>query len=121
MTYITAWLLLPLLLAALSAGCGLLLEHLAGFRLPGVLVPAAGLAVLILAAQFATTTDATAELAVPLVLALAVAGFALSFPWDRGRIDWWGVAAVAGVYLVFSAPVALSGEATFAGYIKLDD
>jgi hypothetical protein len=114
MTYITAWILLPLLLLVLSAGCGLLLERLAGIRLPGVLVPAAGLAVVILVAQAPTTFDATAELAVPIVLAVATAGLILSLPWERGRVDWWAIAAGAGAYVFLSAPVAFSGEATFA-------
>ncbi|MCB0861333.1 MAG: hypothetical protein KDB54_11845 [Solirubrobacterales bacterium] len=33
----------------------------------------------------------------------------------------WPVAAAVGVFFVFGAPVILSGSATFAGYIKLDD
>ena len=31
------------------------------------------------------------------------------------------MAAAVGVFAVFAAPIVLSGEATFAGYIKLDD
>ena len=33
----------------------------------------------------------------------------------------WPIAAAVCVFLVFGAPVILSGSATFAGYIKLDD
>ncbi len=74
----------------------------------------------ILAAQFATLTDATAELAGPLVVGLAAAGLLLSVPW-RERPDPWAYGAAAGVFAVFAAPIVLSGRATFAGYIKLDD
>ena len=74
----------------------------------------------ILAAQFATLTDATAELAGPLVVGLAAAGLLLSVPW-RGRPDPWAYGAAGGVFAVFAAPIVLSGRATFAGYIKLDD
>jgi len=74
----------------------------------------------ILAAQFATLTDATAELAGPLVVALAVVGLLLSRSWRRLPRPWAPAAAV-GVFAVFAAPVVLSGRATFAGYIKLDD
>jgi len=74
----------------------------------------------ILAAQFATLTDATAELAGPLVVALALAGLLLSRSWRRLPRPWAPAAAV-GVFAVFAAPVVLSGRATFAGYIKLDD
>ena len=83
------------------------------------MVPA-GLTVLVLAAQFATLTDATAELAGPLVIALAVAGLLLRPPW-RDRPEPWALGAAAGVFAVFAAPIVLSGRATFAGYIKLDD
>jgi len=74
----------------------------------------------ILAGQFATLTDATAELAGPLVVALAIAGLALSPPW-RAQLEAWAWGAAAGVFAVFAAPIVLSGRATFAGYIKLDD
>ena len=80
----------------------------------------AGLTVLILAAQFATLADATAELAGPFVIALAVAGLMLRPPW-RDRLEPWAFGAAAGVFAVFAAPIVLSGRATFAGYIKLDD
>jgi hypothetical protein len=108
------------LLAGLSLGCGSLLELAAGARLPRPLVVPAGLTVVILAAQFATLMDATAELAGPLVIALALAGLLLSPPW-RERPEPWAAAAAAGVFAVFAAPIVLSGRATFAGYIKLDD
>ena len=80
----------------------------------------AGLTVVILAAQFATLTDATAELAGPLVVVLALAGLVLAPPW-RTRLEGWAWAAAGGVFAVFAAPIVLSGRATFGGYIKLDD
>ena len=40
----------------------------------------------------------------------------------RPRSEWvWPALAAVGVFLVFGAPVILSGSATFAGYVKLDD
>jgi hypothetical protein len=74
----------------------------------------------ILAPQFATLTGATAELSGPLVVALAVAGLLLSPPW-RDLPSPWPVVAAVGTFAVFAAPIVLSGQATFAGYIKLDD
>jgi hypothetical protein len=97
-----------------------LLELASGDRLPRPLVLPAGLTVVILAGQFATLADATAELAGPLVVGLAAAGLLLSAPW-RARPDPWAYGAAVGVFAVFAAPIVLSGEATFAGYIKLDD
>ena len=110
----------PLVLAALSFGCGRLVELAAGERLPGPLVLPLGLALVILAGEFATLTDTTAELAAPLAAALAIAGLLLG-PIRRSRPDLWALGTAIAVYAVFAAPVVLSGEATFAGYIKLDD
>ena len=121
MTLVACWILLPLVLGALALGCGLLLETIAGRRLSGVLLAPAGLALMVVAAQAAVANDQTAELATPLVIVLAVTGFALGIP-GRGRsVDPWALGAAVGVYAIFAAPVVFSGEATFAGYIKLDD
>ncbi len=118
---LVCWILFPIVMTAVSLGCGLLLEQLANRRMPGGLLAPAGFAVVLVAGHVATAWDATAELAVPVVLALAAAGVAVSWPLRERAIDWWGVAVGCGVFAVFAAPVVLSGEATFAGYIKLDD
>jgi hypothetical protein len=129
-TLLACWVLFPVMLVLLAAGCGLLVEVATGMRLPGMLLPALGLAFIIVFAQFAVSTDATAELAVPGVVALAIAGVALSprvrrrraeSPVWRGSLDRWSLGAAVGVFLAFGAPVLLAGEATFAGYIRLDD
>jgi hypothetical protein len=121
MTMVIAWLVFPLLLAALCLGCGLLLQRAAGTGLPQPLLLPAGFVVISIATQFAHMSDATARFETPLVVALALAGFALAFPWRRPKLDGWWVAAGIGVFAVFAAPVVLSGRATFAGFIKLDD
>jgi hypothetical protein len=121
MTLAVCWVAFPLLLALLSLGAGLLLAIVSGARLPGALLAPAGLALLVVVAGFATLTDATAELATPAVVAVSVTGFLLSRPWRDRRLDGWAVAAAGGVFAFFLAPVVLSGQATFAGYIKLDD
>ena len=121
MTILVAWVVFPLVLSALSLGCGLLLEPAAGLRIPGVLLLPCGFAVLTVAAQLATMTSATAELAVPFVVALAVLGLLLSLPWRGRRLDAWALATVVGAFAVYAAPIVLSRQATFAGYIKLDD
>ena len=108
------------MLAGLSLGWGALLELATGSRLPRPLLLPVGLTVVILAAQFATLTDATAELAGPLVVALALAGLLLS-RWWRPRPRASAPAAAAGVFAAFAAPIVLSGRASFGGYIKLDD
>jgi hypothetical protein len=121
MSLFVAWLLFPIVLALLSLGCGLLLEALGGVVLPGALVVPAGFAFVLVAGDFATMSSATARLAIPLIVALAVAGLGLSFPWRRTALDAYALSAGAGAFIAFGAPVLLSGEATFTGYIKLDD
>ncbi len=116
-----AWIVFPLVLALLSLGCGLLLERLAGGRLPGPLIPPAGFALLVVIGSFTTATSATATLTVPAVVAACVAGFGLSLPLRGRRLDCWGLAAACAVFAVYAAPVVLSGGATFAGYLTLDD
>lgn len=120
MTLVLAWFVLPLVLALLSLGCGLLLETASGMRLPGPLLLPGGFIVISLATYFAHMTNATAPLQTPFVVVLAVAGFAVSRPWKRFQLDRWLTGSGVGVYAVFAAPVVLAGV-TFAGYIKLDD
>jgi hypothetical protein len=115
------WLAFPLVLAGMSLGCGLLLQRASGVRLPQALLVPCGFAVSILVAQLAVTTDATAELAMPAVVVTALAGVVLARPWRRPVIDGWAVGAAAGAFAAYGAPIVLSGSATFAGYIKLDD
>ncbi|MEI7760094.1 MAG: hypothetical protein WCJ67_04910 [Thermoleophilia bacterium] len=116
-----AWVAFPLVMGALSLGCGLLLQQASGVRLPGALLLPGGFAVIVIATQFAHLTDQTAGMVTPLVLALAIAGYGLGFPRQRQGIDPWLATTAACVYAVFAAPVVLSGRLTFLGYMKLDD
>ena len=75
---------------------------------------------MIVVGQLTTLRDETAELTTPVVVALAIAGLLLSRP-SPSRFDPWSAVAAALVFLAYGAPVVLSGQATFAGYIKLDD
>jgi hypothetical protein len=118
---LVAWVVYPLVLLALCAGLGLLVDALCGRRLPGPLVAPVGLAAIVVVGQFTTLSDATAELTTPLLLALAIAGAGLSIPWRFGKPDPAPAAVALAVFGVFGAPVILSGEPTFAGFIKLDD
>ena len=80
----------------------------------------AGFAALVVVAQFATSTDATAELALPLAAVLAAAGVAAG--WARIRdFDRWAGGCAAVTFAVYAAPVLASGTLGFAGYLKLDD
>ncbi len=120
MSLLLAWVAFPLALALLALGCGVLVDVASARRIPGPLILPVGFAAVIVATQFAVLWDATAELAVPLVVVLAVAGFALGRPWRR-RIDPWPLGTAVAVFVLYGAPVLASGEATLAGYVKLDD
>jgi hypothetical protein len=115
------WLVLPLVLGALCLGAGLLLEAIAGIRVANALLLPLGFAVLSVVTLFPALTGATATLVAPAAVAVAVAGFGLTrqAPWPR--LDGVALLAAVGVYAVYAAPIVLSGSATLAGYIRLDD
>lgn len=122
MDLLAAWLLYPLALVLLSLGFGLLMARVAGWRYPGVLLLPVGFAALAALTRLLTQEGVTAPLALPAVVVLAVAGFALERAWLRSlRPDRWIVLAALGVFAVFSAPVVMSGTPTFAGYLALAD
>ena len=122
MTQLLSWVAFPLVLALLSLGCGLLLQWAGGQALPeGLLLPA-GLALIIVVAEVTTKSSSTAKLTTPLVVAIALVGAALAQPWRRGlRVGAWPLGIAAAVYIAYLAPVLVTGEPTFTGYIKLDD
>jgi hypothetical protein len=110
------------MLLALSLGCGLMVERCAGTRLSGPLVLPVGFAGLVVLSLFTTMWSESAPLTAPAVVVLAVLGFLVGGrALVHRRPDWWGLAAAGGVFAVYAAPVVFSGEATFPGYIKLDD
>lgn len=123
MSLLVSWVAFPIVLGLVSTGCGLAIERLSGHHLRGVLVPGLGLATIAVLGQFSTLAGATAGLTLPVVCAIALAGFLFALP-GRLRlrdVDPWALACALGVFTVFAAPIILSGEATFAGYIRLDD
>jgi hypothetical protein len=116
-----AWIVFPLVLAALCLGCGLLVDLLAASSVPGALLLPTGFALMIVIAGFTTMSSMTARLSVPLVVGSAFCGFALSARWRTHRLDSWSVGLAVAAFAVFACPTVLSGQATFEGYITLDD
>ena len=108
----------PLLLGALALGLGLLVERAAAARLPGTLLAPVGFALLLCVSQLGTQIAATAPLTAPLVVVLAMAGLALGRARVReaSRTALLPLAVAAGVYIVFAAPVILTGQVGFASY-----
>ena len=119
---LVAWVFFPAVLGVLAIGCGMLLERGAGMRLAGPLLAPLGVAVMVVVAGLLTLGAVTAQFAAPAVVALAAAGFGCGS--IRGRSARGAIpplACAALVFWVYAAPVVLSGQATFAGYIRLDD
>jgi hypothetical protein len=117
---IACWVAFPVVFGLLAYGCGAIVERAAGRTLPfGLLLPC-GTALMIGVLDLATRSTATVPVAVPAVLALAVAGLVIRRPWRLRGFDRAVVAAVV-VFAVYAAPIVLSGMATWAGYVKLDD
>ena len=118
---LTAWLVFPLVLVLLSAGCGLLLERVCRIEIPGLLIVPTGFAAIVVMGQLLTLFDATAELATPAAVVLGVLGGGPALIRRTRAIEPWALGCAALVFLIYGAPILLSGEATFSGYIKLDD
>ncbi|MFI5025177.1 MAG: hypothetical protein ACHQCI_00285 [Solirubrobacterales bacterium] len=118
---LTSWVLFPLVLAALCVGWGWLLVSVLRVRIPGALVPCLGMAGLVVVGQFPTYADFTAGLTTPLLTAGAAVGLVLGVRRALSLPPAWALVAAGGVLAVYAAPIVLSGEATFAGFIKLDD
>jgi hypothetical protein len=121
MTLLLCWLVFPLLLAGICLGCGLAVARCSRTQIePALLVPV-GFAAAVVIGLFTTLAEQTARLTLPTILAVAAVGLAVSVPKRLPRFDLWALGSAVAVFAVFAAPIVLSGEATFAGYIKLDD
>jgi hypothetical protein len=119
MSMILSWALFPLALAAVGLGWGALVEWAAGERTLGALAIPLGLAAALAVAGLLTAWDVTAQAAAPVAAAGALVGLARA--WRRTSVPVPAIVAAIGALLIYGAPVILSGEATFLGYVRLDD
>ena len=111
------WLAFPVLVLVLSFGCGLLVERVGGWALPGALLPGVGLALIVVAASLITESKTTSRYAPWLVILLALVGYATSMRRIRTlRLDAYCVGVAVVVFLVFAAPVLAFGRPSFLGY-----
>jgi hypothetical protein len=106
-------------LALLGAGWGLLCRELLRLPLDGALVVPFGIAAVIVVAGLLTASASIAPATVTVIAVVAALGLVRHA--KMVRPDRWVVAVGVLVLLAFGAPVILSGQATFAGYIRLDD
>jgi hypothetical protein len=122
MALLAAWLVYPALLLVVALGLGLLVDRAAGRSLPGALLLPVGVALTVALARLIVATSATARLALPVIVVLAIAGLVLGLARLRAlRPSVWIAAPALGVFLIAGAPMFLSGHPTFAGYTSLPD
>jgi hypothetical protein len=114
-----AWVALPSLLGVLCLGAGYLVEAFAATTLQAPLRILVGFGLISFIGQLATFRAGAAPFVLALVGAVAVIGLGIGV--TRRAPDWWAITAAVGGYVAYAVPVAGSGTATFAGYIKLDD
>ncbi|MGH2911794.1 MAG: hypothetical protein ACRDJ3_04890, partial [Solirubrobacteraceae bacterium] len=117
---VTAWVAFPLVLGLLGFGCGALVERAAGRELPLSVRLPCGVALTIGVLDLFTRSTSTVGAAIPAVCALAAGGLVFRPPWRWRPLDR-ALVAPALVFAAYAAPIVLSGSATWAGYVKLDD
>lgn len=117
---LAAWVAFPLVLGLLGYGCGALVERAAGRTLPLSVRLPCGTALMIAVLDLFTRSTSTVGAAIPAVCALAGGGIVLRPPWRWRPLDS-SIIAPGLVYVIYAAPIVLSGAATWAGYVKLDD
>ena len=122
MDIVVAWLVFPALLLTLAAGWGCAVSRICGVRPPGELVPPLGFAAIVVVSGLVTLVPDSAQFATPVVVGGAVAGLAAAWPWARpSRAAAWPAVAAALVFAAYAAPIVISGSATYAGFLTLDD
>ena len=112
----------PLALWVLCLGCGLALERLLRLRLDNALLLPLGLCVAIALIYPGYAAGAGEDLAIGLLLAVALAGFLLAEDGLRARLNpgWPGAAGLA-VYVLYMLPVIAYGHWTWVGYDFVND
>lgn len=121
MTTALAWIWLPALVAVMSLGVGLLVGQVARHRLAPALVVPVGFAVAIVLVAAGYELGLTRTVVLPLLVAAAAGGVIV------GRAELAGLrpgpagAAALGGFVLYLAPVALSGHWSWAGYNFTND
>jgi hypothetical protein len=124
--FVATVLLYPCALAALCAGAGLFVDRCSGGWLPTALLLTVGAAALIALSQLSTYIHLLAPATPYLMLAVALAGFALA--WERvrsiaRRLRERPLPVLVPVlaYALALAPVLLGGRPSFSSYMALAD
>jgi len=117
-----SWVLFPAVVYAVAAGLGLLAGRVAKAPPPPWLVAPLGLCVGTVVALPIYKLGGTAAVGAPVLAVLAVLGFVLARREWRARVaPGWPIAAFAMAYLLYLAPVVLSGHWRWLGYNFVND
>jgi hypothetical protein len=127
-SFLSAWVLFPLVLLVASLGCGLLVRAAAGGELTALLVLPIGFALVVVICSFTTSYGWLAPLGGPIVAAFAVAGLALAagagrLRFARGaRAGWlWPLLAALVAFAAVGGPIFLTGSVGWTGYTRIVD
>jgi len=122
MQAVLAWIWGPALVLAICFGLGLLAERVVRAQLPAALLAPVGLALLTLLTLAVYKLALPAPVAAAGSAAAALAGVVLARDGLRERLpDRAAWVALLAVYVLYLAPVALSGEPGWAGYNFVND
>lgn len=126
-SFLSAWVLFPLLLLGACAGAGLLVRYASAGAVSGVLLLPVGFALTIAVCALGTSTSWSAPATGALVLVVAVMGLALELPRlqiPRPKLSravvYPAIAAFVG-FAVIAAPVVLTGTTSWTGYERIVD
>jgi hypothetical protein len=125
--FLSAWLLFPLLLIGVCGGSGLLVRHLSGGAVSGVLLLPVGFALAVAVCTLGTSMTWLAPSAGALAVGVAIIGVLLERPTLRiagrrlsGAVLYPTMAAFVG-FAVIAAPVVLTGTPTWTGFGRIVD
>jgi hypothetical protein len=125
-SFLSAWVLFPLVLLGICAGAGLLVRYVSAGAVSGVLLLPVGFALTISICALGTSASWSAPATGALALVVAVVGLALERPRLRisprisSAVIYPAIAAFVG-FAVIAAPVVLTGTTSWTGYERIVD
>ncbi len=128
MNLLMAYVVAPLFLAAILLGAGLLVASSQRILRIGPVTAPIGLSLVVLLGTVTTFSATTAPYTTAALCLVAVAGLVVSALRGRHdirvglrRLDPWPAIVALTSFASFAAPVAMSGQTSWAGWVKLDD
>ncbi len=130
-TFLSAWILFPLLLLAVCTGTGLLIRRASGSVISGVLILPVGFALTVALSALGTSITWLAPATGYLIVAIAIAGIVVELllgqahwllgPRRLARAGAYPTLAALLAFAAIAAPVVLTGTATWTGFDRITD